>query len=277
MRDLLVLDNAAVHARGGGRAAGGAAVRAALACVPYTDKSIYTLHTYENICVYRFIYIRDTPRRARRTRRRGCGSCTVSPPQPWHWTRPRSVSVRRSPCGSSWRWTSVAPRAAAWRRSSACWRSRSRRDGSTVCARLRGCGYFRFDAELARLGLLLFTRCIPSDKMKILYSYVPVILFAILAKATELRFANVHAEQSVPDSVSAVALKAASTGSVQAEKSWWVGKLPNTKYQGNTNTNTNTKYTCDTGQTRNKLLELWVHLTNHTAGHSRPGTTHQTA
>ena len=34
----------------------------------------------------------------------------------------------------------------------------------------------------------------------------------------------------------------------------------------NTNTNTNTKYTCDTGQTRNKLLELWVHLTNHTAG-----------
>ena len=39
----------------------------------------------------------------------------------------------------------------------------------------------------------------------------------------------------------------------------------------------NTKYTCDTGQTRNKLLEQWVHLTNHTAGHSRPGTTHQTA
>ena len=32
--------------------------------------------------------------------------------------------------------------------------------------------------------------------------------------------------------------------------------------------NTNTKYTCDTGQTRNKLLEQWVHLTNHTAGHS---------
>ena len=27
------------------------------------------------------------------------------------------------------------------------------------------------------------------------------------------------------------------------------------------NTNTNTKYTCDTGQTRNKLLEQWVHLT----------------
>ena len=25
--------------------------------------------------------------------------------------------------------------------------------------------------------------------------------------------------------------------------------------------------TCDTGQTRNKLLEQWVHLTNHTAGH----------
>ena len=25
------------------------------------------------------------------------------------------------------------------------------------------------------------------------------------------------------------------------------------------NTNTNTKYTCDTGQTRNKLLEQWVH------------------
>ena len=39
------------------------------------------------------------------------------------------------------------------------------------------------------------------------------------------------------------------------------------------NTNTNTKYTCDTGQTLNKLLEQWVHLTNHTAGHSRPGTT----
>ena len=35
----------------------------------------------------------------------------------------------------------------------------------------------------------------------------------------------------------------------------------------------NTKYTRDTGQTRNKLLEQWVHLTNHTAGHSRPGTT----
>jgi hypothetical protein len=40
----------------------------------------------------------------------------------------------------------------------------------------------------------------------------------------------------------------------------------------NTNTNTNTKYTCDTGQTRNKLLAQWVHLTNHAAGHSRPGT-----
>ena len=39
------------------------------------------------------------------------------------------------------------------------------------------------------------------------------------------------------------------------------------------NTNTNTKYTCDTGQTRNKLLEQWVHLQNHAAGHSRPGTT----
>ena len=37
----------------------------------------------------------------------------------------------------------------------------------------------------------------------------------------------------------------------------------------------NTKYTCTTGQTRNKLLEQqWVHLTNHTAGHSRPDTTH---
>ena len=45
-----------------------------------------------------------------------------------------------------------------------------------------------------------------------------------------------------------------------------------TKYK-----NTNTKYTCDTGQTRNKLLEQWVHLTNHTAGHSRPGTTHLAA
>ena len=33
------------------------------------------------------------------------------------------------------------------------------------------------------------------------------------------------------------------------------------------------KYTCDTGQTRNKLLEQWVHLTNRAAGHSRPGTT----
>ena len=31
------------------------------------------------------------------------------------------------------------------------------------------------------------------------------------------------------------------------------------------NTNANTKYTCDTGQTRNKLLQR-VHLTNHTAG-----------
>ena len=39
----------------------------------------------------------------------------------------------------------------------------------------------------------------------------------------------------------------------------------------------NTKCTCDTGQTRNKLLEQWVHLANHAAGHSRPGTTHQTA
>ena len=45
----------------------------------------------------------------------------------------------------------------------------------------------------------------------------------------------------------------------------------------NKNTNTNTKYTCDTGQTRNKLLEQWVHLTNHTAGHSRPSTTHLAA
>ena len=39
----------------------------------------------------------------------------------------------------------------------------------------------------------------------------------------------------------------------------------------------NTKYMCDTGQTRNKLLEQWVHLTNHAAGHSRPGTTPPTA
>jgi uncharacterized Zn-finger protein len=45
----------------------------------------------------------------------------------------------------------------------------------------------------------------------------------------------------------------------------------------NANTNTNTKYTCDTGQTRNKLLAQWVHLTNHAAGHSRPGTAHLTA
>ena len=37
-----------------------------------------------------------------------------------------------------------------------------------------------------------------------------------------------------------------------------------------------TKYTCGTGQTLNKLLEQWVHLTNHAAGHSRPGTTHLT-
>ena len=34
----------------------------------------------------------------------------------------------------------------------------------------------------------------------------------------------------------------------------------------------NTKYTCYTGQPRNKL-----HLTNHTAGHTRPGTTHLAA
>ena len=33
----------------------------------------------------------------------------------------------------------------------------------------------------------------------------------------------------------------------------------------------NTKYTCDTGQTRNKLLAQWVHLTNHAAGHSKWG------
>ena len=32
------------------------------------------------------------------------------------------------------------------------------------------------------------------------------------------------------------------------------------------------KYTCDTGQTGNKLLAQWVHLTNHAAGHSRPDT-----
>ena len=31
------------------------------------------------------------------------------------------------------------------------------------------------------------------------------------------------------------------------------------------NTNTNTKYTCDTGKTSNKLLVQWVHLTNHAA------------
>ena len=31
------------------------------------------------------------------------------------------------------------------------------------------------------------------------------------------------------------------------------------------NTNTNTKYTCDTGQTRNKLLAQWVHLINRAA------------
>ena len=37
----------------------------------------------------------------------------------------------------------------------------------------------------------------------------------------------------------------------------------------NTNTNTNTKYTCDTGQTRNKLLEQWVHLTHSRALEAR--------
>ena len=42
-------------------------------------------------------------------------------------------------------------------------------------------------------------------------------------------------------------------------------------------TNTNTKYNCDTGQTRNKLLAQWVHLTYHAAGHSRPRTAHLTA
>ncbi len=36
--------------------------------------------------------------------------------------------------------------------------------------------------------------------------------------------------------------------------------------QSDANTNTNTKYTCDTGQTRNKLLAQLVHLTNHAAG-----------
>ena len=37
------------------------------------------------------------------------------------------------------------------------------------------------------------------------------------------------------------------------------------------------KHICDTGQTgfRNKLLAHWVHLTNHAAGHSSPGATHQ--
>jgi hypothetical protein len=49
------------------------------------------------------------------------------------------------------------------------------------------------------------------------------------------------------------------------------------EYVSNTNTNTNTKYTCDTCQTRNKLLAQWVHLRNHAAGHSRPGTAHLTA
>jgi hypothetical protein len=37
------------------------------------------------------------------------------------------------------------------------------------------------------------------------------------------------------------------------------------------------KNTCDTGQTRNKLLPQRVHLTNHAAGHSRLGTAHLTA
>ena len=40
------------------------------------------------------------------------------------------------------------------------------------------------------------------------------------------------------------------------------------------NTNRNTRYTCDTGQTRNRLLAQWVHLTNHAADsgdrHSSP-------
>jgi hypothetical protein len=35
--------------------------------------------------------------------------------------------------------------------------------------------------------------------------------------------------------------------------------------------NTNTKYTCDTGQTRNKLLAQWVHLpANHAANEHKP-------
>ena len=46
-----------------------------------------------------------------------------------------------------------------------------------------------------------------------------------------------------------------------------------TPYCGCANNNTNTKYNCNTGQTRKELLEQWVHLTNHTAGHSRPDTT----
>jgi hypothetical protein len=34
------------------------------------------------------------------------------------------------------------------------------------------------------------------------------------------------------------------------------------------------QYILDTGQARNKLLAQWVQLTNHAAGHSKPGTTH---
>ncbi len=51
----------------------------------------------------------------------------------------------------------------------------------------------------------------------------------------------------------------------------------NTKYTcdtgqtRNTNTNTNTKYTCDT---RNKLLAQWVHLTNHLERRNAPDGPH---
>jgi vacuolar protein 8 len=63
-----------------------------------------------------------------------------------------------------------------------------------------------------------------------------------------------------------IALLASSSADAQEHAAGALSNL-SVSVENKKNTNTNTKYTCDTGQTRNKLLAQWVHLTNHAAGH----------
>ena len=73
--------------------------------------------------------------------------------------------------------------------------------------------------------------------------------------------AGVHHDETVARLVGVRDL-ARGTAAISSSHNRGVGKETN-KYKIQ-----NSKYTCDTGQTRNKLLEQWVHRTDHASEHS---------